>query len=113
MAKTVIVGCKLPHGITLERPTNPAQKITLNGRNKSIIIGADHCTTEVDADFWAEWEMMNPEFPALKSKSIFVAKTSSDATAMAKEFKAEKTGFEAMATDGKDPRAVGVKTAEV
>ena len=113
MAKLVLIGCKLPHGITLERPTNPLQTVTLNGKNKIKIIGADYATTEVDGDFWAEWEMLNPEFPAAKSGAIFVAKNSVEMAAMAKDFKDRVTGFEAMATDGKDARALGIKTAEM
>jgi len=111
MAKIVIVGCRLPHGITLEHPMNPTVKVELTGKNKALIIGSDHATTEVDADFWAQWEGVNKEFPALKSGAIFVAKNASDATAIAKENKDRVTGFEPMRTDGKDERASGVKSA--
>lgn len=111
MAKIVIVGCKLPHGITLEHPMNPTVKVELIGKNKAVIIGSDYATTEVDGDFWAQWEGVNKEFPALKSGAIFVAKNINDATAIAKENKDRKSGFEAMRTDGKDDRAAGVKSA--
>lgn len=111
MSKTVVVACKLPHGIVLEHPMNPANTVTLNGRNKSPIIGATYATTAVDADFWEQWLAVNKEFGAIKSGAIFVAKSDADASAMAAEFKDRRTGFEAMQTDGKDPRATGVKTA--
>lgn len=110
MAKVIIVGCKLPHGITLEHPMNAAQKVELKGLNKALIIGSDHATTEVDGEFWEQWEAANKEFKPLKAGSIFVAKNASEAEAIAKDYKDRKTGFEPMRTDGKDERASGVKT---
>ena len=111
-AKIVVVGCKLPHGITIEHPMDPSKTVELNGKNKALIIGAEYGTTEVDWDFWEQWAAVNNEFPAVKSGAIFVAKTLTDAAAIAAEFKDRKTGFEAMRTDGKDDRAAGVKTAK-
>lgn len=111
MAKLIIVGCKLPHGIILEHPMDALQKIELKGINSTQIIGANYATTEVDADFWAQWEAVNKEFPAIKAGSIFVAKNATEAAAIADDFKGRKTGFEPMRTDGKDERAAGVKTA--
>ena len=111
MAKTIVIGCRLPHGIILESPMDPKKTISLAGKNKAVIIGAQHATTEIDESFWQEWEAVNREFPALKSGAIFVAKNGSDAKAIAKEFADRPTGFEAMRTDGKDTRATGVKTA--
>jgi hypothetical protein len=111
MAKYIVVGCKLPHGIIIERPMNTSQKVELKGVNSAQIIGAGYATTEVDADFWAEWEIVNKDFPAFKSGAIFVAKSVSEAAAVAEDFKDRKTGFEAMQTDGKDERAAGVVPA--
>lgn len=108
MAK-VIVGCKLPHGIVLENPLDPAQKVTLNGLNKIEIIGATHATTEVDAEFWDLWEKSNPDFAALKSGAIFVAKTAAEAKSIAKEYAKEKTGFDKLIPDAKEN---GVKTED-
>lgn len=110
MAKTVTVGCKLPHGIILENPLNVDQKVTLKGLNSSPIIGATHGATEVDAEFWATWEGVNKDFPALKSGAIFMAKNSVEVAAVATEFAERETGFEPMRKDGKDKRAAGVKT---
>jgi len=94
--KTVIVGCKLPHGIVLENPLDPSVKRLIKGKNSSLIVGAPHCTTEVDADFWAAWLGANADFPAVKSGAIFEAKSEADAAAIVKETLAEKTGFEPM-----------------
>lgn len=107
MAKIVIVGCKLPHGVILEHPMDPEKRVELKGKNKALIIGSDHATTEVDADFWEQWSAVNKEFPAVKSGAIFVAKNAADVAAMAAEFKGRKTGFEAM-----DPTSHGVKPAD-
>lgn len=112
MAKSVIVCCKLPNGIILEHPLDPAKTVELNGKNKSQIIGAEYSTTEVDENFWVPWFEVNQEFPAIKSGAIFVAKSAPDAAAIAKEFADRKTGLEPMRTDGKDDRAKGVKTAD-
>lgn len=107
MAKIVVVGCKLPHGITIEHPMDPAKTVELKGKNKSLIVGAEYATTEVDADFFEQWAAVNKEFPAVKSGAIFVAKNAADVAAMAAEFKDRKTGFEAM-----DPKSHGVKPAD-
>lgn len=112
-AKTVIVGCKLPHGITLEHPMNPQVTIGLAGINKAVIIGAGYATTEVDGDFWEQWLAVNKEFPAVKSGAIFVAKSAADVVAIARETAEVETGFEPMRTDGKDKRASGTKKASV
>lgn len=111
MAKTVIIGCRLPHGIVLDHPLDPANTVELAGLNKIRIIGAEHMTTEVDADFWEQWKTVHKDFPALKSGAIFEAKTAADADAKAKELTAKKggsaTGFEPA-----KPDADGVKTVD-
>ena len=108
MAKTtVIVGCRLPHGIVLDHPLDPSKKIELAGLNKALIIGADHATTEVDGEFWEQWKTVHKDFPALKSGAIFEAKDAASAKAKAKELKDEKTGFEPMPQE-----AQGVKPAD-
>lgn len=108
MAK-VIIGCKLPHGLVLENPLNPNEKVTLNGANKALVIGSKHATTEVDADFWKLWKSTNPKFPALANGAIFEAKDAASAKALAKETEKEKTGFEKL--DPKD-KTSGVKPAD-
>lgn len=111
MAKTVVIGCKLPHGLIIELPTDTTKKVTLNGRNKAVIVGAEYATTEVDSDFWDTWLALNAEFPAVKSGTIFVAKNATDAAAIATETAERETGFEPLRQDGKDKRARGVKVA--
>ena len=112
MAKNIIIGCSLPHGIILNHPMDPSKTVTISGKNKATIIGATHATTDVDGDFWADWYAVNKEFPPVASGAIFVAKNQADAQSIAVEFKDRKTGFEPMRTDGKDERASGVKSAD-
>lgn len=112
MARNVTVGSRLPHGLIIELPSDPTKTVELNGKNKSLIIGADYGTTEVDADFWEQWFSANKEYPAIKSGAIFVAKSAADAVSVAAELREQETGFEPMRTDGKDKRASGVKKAD-
>lgn len=95
MAK-VIIGCKLPNGLVLEHPVDPSKKVALNGKNKALIIGADHATTEVDGEFWETWKMAHGTFKPLVSGAIFEARTVADVTAKARELEKEKTGMEPM-----------------
>lgn len=106
----VLVGCKLPNGIVLEHPEKPEVKVTILGLNKRTIIGSDYMSTDVDGEFWDAWIKSNAKFPAVKSGAIFVAKDLRSLEAAGKEAKKRRTGLEPMQTDGKDPRAGGVKT---
>ena len=109
--KTIVIGCKLPNGIIIEHPLNPADTVELNGKNKALILGSEYGTTEVDADFWEQWHAVNSDVGPVANNAIFVAKNTSELVAVAKELKEELTGIEPMRTDGKDTRAGKVKTA--
>lgn len=106
MAKTII-GCRLPHGIVLEHPANPAKTVEIDGLNKAVIIGAEYTTTAVEDSFWDEWKAANGSFPALLNGAIFEAKSQNDASAVFREVKEMATGFEPMS-----PTDAGVKPAE-
>jgi len=106
-AKTVLIGCKLPHGLILDHPLDVSKKVELAGLNKAIIIGADCATTPVDGEFWETWKTVHKDHPAIKSGAIFEARTTEEVEAKAKELKEEKTGFEAMPQE-----AMGVKVAD-
>ncbi len=108
MAGKVTVGCKLPNGIILEHPLDPAIRVELAGLNKVTIIGAGYASTDVDAEFWEIWRKSNDQFPAVVSGAIFAAKTSNDVKAIAKEYADRTTGMEPMKKKG-DKRAAGVK----
>lgn len=105
--ETVLIGCRLPHGLTLTirepitkegQPGAVISKVTIKGVNSSKIIGATHVTTPVDAEFWASWKKTFPKFKALKNGAIFEAKTVDQADYKAKELEKSKvkTGFEKM-----------------
>lgn len=94
--KKILIGCRLPHGLVLE---HKGVSVTLKGKNSRVVAGLyvleqDFATTEVDAEFWEAWSKEHSTFPAVTSNSIFVAKDSSSAEAVAKELRAESTGFE-------------------
>ena len=100
MSKTVLIGCRLPNGLILELPNDPSKTVELNGLNKAVIIGADHATTEVDAEFWEAWKAKNSDYAPLLNAAIFEAKDAASAKSKAKEVEKVKTGFEPMPQDG-------------
>ena len=104
---SVTIGCKLPHGIVLDHPLDPSKKVELRGKNRSLIIGAEYGTTEVDGEFWETWSTVHKDFPAVRSGAIFEARNATELVAVAKELEGEKTGFEAMPQE-----AQGVKPAD-
>lgn len=110
--KTVIIGCRLPHGIVLENPMKPDHTVRLKGlkdspiRDGNGLVVADHVTTEVDGDFWEVWKTVHKDFAPLRAGAIFEARDIASAASIAKERKKEKTGFEPV-----DPKAHGVKPA--
>lgn len=103
MAQTVTVGCKLPHGIIIRVDKT---EVTLNGANKSNVIGG-HGLTSVDKAFWDAWVKDNSSFVPYARGMIFAKDNEREANAVARERKDEKTGFE-----GLDPAANGVVKAE-
>ena len=64
----ITIGSRLPYGLIIEVAD---KKVTLQGLNKSLIIGATHMTNEVDEGFWNAWKEANAEFPAFVNGSIF------------------------------------------
>ena len=103
MAKeTVLVGCRLPNGITLTHPQNKEVKVTLKGQygEKSesglFIPPAPYGMTTVDAGFWNAWKEAYQGYPLLKTRAIFEAKSEAEFKAMARELEMEKTGMEAV-----------------
>jgi hypothetical protein len=104
---SMFVGCKLPHGLILDDPFNPAVKIVLNGRNKARIIGGQYGVTQVDDEAFNAWLSMNPGYQPVVSGAIFHAKNENDLVAKARELERVETGFEPMPID-----ALGVKPAD-
>lgn len=109
MAEILAVGCRLPHGLHLDIGTGPARKrVTLNGLNKTRIIGG--CgVTPVAKDHWEAWKAIYPDHPALKSGAIFVTKSQADAEAEGNVRKSQKTGFEGVKAEEVDRRLAELK----
>lgn len=102
MAKTIIIGCKLPHGITLKGMSG--QDVHLNGMNTSLIPGG-FGVTNVDADEAAYLNAAYADFAPFKSNAIFTPGTGkiSDVAAMGRELSDERTGFEGINPDKPAP----------
>lgn len=96
---TIVIGCKLPNGLTLVHPKLKHARVTLAGLNSSKIIGATHVTTEVDQEFWAAFKEAHKDYTPLTSGAIFEARNVTEAQAIAKERKAQKTGLEPVPQD--------------
>ena len=106
----VVVGCKLPHGITIQlhegshgedgKPVMVATgaAITLKGRNASNVIGG-HGLTDVPADFWEAWTRQNATFAPLKAGLIFAEPRRDRAMDRAVDQESARTGSEAIDPD--------------
>jgi hypothetical protein len=88
------IGCRLPHGLHLDVGTGKARvRVTLNGMNKTRIIGG--CgVTPVPKDHWDAWRKIYPDHPAVESGAIFVTKSQAEAEAEGEIRRNQKTGFE-------------------
>lgn len=95
--ETVLVGCRLPHGIRLHHPLDPSVTVLIRGLNQSEIIGAQHVTTRVNAEFWDAWKATHEgKFAPLVSGGIFEAGDEREVKAIMRDLEKVKTGFEAM-----------------
>lgn len=109
---TVLIGCRLPHGLTLTHP-NPEieDKVTLAGtwsnplRKPDGSPAVDHVVTPVDAEFWEVWKKAYATYVPLRNGSIFEARSEQDAAAKMKDLRKVKTGFEPI-----HPESMGIKT---
>ncbi len=96
---TVVVGCKLPHGLHLDLN---GKRVTLAGLNSTEIIGGHGITHGVDKDFFDNWMVLNASHPAVKNEFIFAHEQAASVAAKANDHKKELTGFE-----GIDPNKPG------
>lgn len=100
MSKTVLIGCRLPSGITLDGSLG--QRIDINGLNTSMIQGGVGLTHVPDTE-WLYLKESYKEHSAFKSQAVFAYKSSSnvaDVMGMAADLAEVKTGLE-----GIDPSA--------
>lgn len=112
----VLIGCRLPHGLTISHP-NPDfnAKATIAGIHSSKLVkrdgtpAAEYVTTPVDQELWDAFKTAYKDYRPLKTGAIFEAKSEQEARAKAAEMKKEKTGLEPL--DPSDPKH-GVKKAD-
>lgn len=92
---TIVIGCKLPHGIELSG--SQGQKIKLNGVNTSLVAGG-FGITHVDKAEAAYLFSVYEDFGPFKSNAIFTNEDAKVANLadLANDLKNEPTGFEAM-----------------
>lgn len=107
MSETVIVGCKLPHGlkITLEGKT-----VVLNGTKSSVIAGGYGLTHDVDKDFFDKFLSTYKDVPYVKNKMVFAQGKQASAESQAAELQNEVSGFEGINPDKPAPGIERVET---
>lgn len=89
--KTVVIGCKIPNGITIR---GAGKQFTLNGANQSNVIGGYGITEDVPAEVWEDYAKAHAKSPAIVNELIFAQKDTRSARDAAKERKDQKTGLE-------------------
>jgi len=102
MSSTIIVGCRLPFGIRIRLHE---KEVTLNGANKSIVIGGDCGYTEIEKEFWDTWIIRHSTNQIITSGAVFASEKPKDVKVIAKEHRGRKTGFEPLPQDETDAAA--------
>ena len=128
---TVIVGCKLPSGLTLEivepgkddagkigtMPRPAGKRIHLNGANslrrEASALGVPMLAeypfgiTRVDEDFWKQWLARHQDFDFVKNGMIFAVQDEKAAKSEARDrFHDVKTGLEPKKPADADPASL-------
>lgn len=91
MAATVVVGCKLPHGLIIQ---HAGRKVVLAGSNAEGAIGGYGLTRGVDKEFFEGWLKDHASFEPVAKDLVFAVGQESAARGTASERKGEKNGFE-------------------
>lgn len=104
-AATVVIGCKLPHGLIIEvgidkngNKSERYQSIKLNGPNRdgNRIIGNAYGFTHVDKALWELWVKTHADLPYVKKELVFVQADLSRAEAASIERGNERHGLESL-----------------
>ncbi|HDL8567144.1 TPA: hypothetical protein ACMY33_001248 [Yersinia enterocolitica] len=106
MAETVIVGCKLPHGLNINID---GKSVVLNGSNSCSIAGGYGLTEGVDKDLFDRFLSVYADAPYVKNQLVFAQGKHSSATAQANEQKDIQTGLEGLNPDKPAPGIEPVK----
>lgn len=106
MADTVIVGCKLPHGL---ETVMGGKTVVLNGNNSTDLAGGYGLTRDVDKAAFEQWLVDFADFEPVKRGLIFANTSERSVKAEATEKADEKTGLEGLNPDAPAP---GIKPAD-
>lgn len=101
MAATVVVGCKLPHGLAIRLA---GRQVLLAGSNSEGAIGGYGLTRGVDKAQFEDWLKEHETFEPVARDLIFAVGQESAARATASERKGEKNGFEPLDPTRPDAR---------
>jgi hypothetical protein len=119
--ETVIVGCKLPHGLKLELGYDPVTGIRGEDYQFVVVKGANQfkkpgepatgegvgLTTGVDKAFWDEWLKRNKTLQYVREGLLFAQPEMKSAESAKREVEKERTGMEPL--EQNDGRAKDVR----
>jgi hypothetical protein len=136
ISNSVIVGCKLPHGLVAEimpppreapdgqvrSPAPAGQKIIFKGANSAASTAAlggsmirvnprvlNYGRTAVPREFWERWSKQDVAKSFIDKGFIFAEVKEADFKAQAKEQLPEKTGLEGLSPEGNDERMKAIR----
>lgn len=91
----ILIGCKLPHGVTLKG--SKGQDIVINGMNTTRIVGG-FGISYVDESEWAYVTMTYSDFDPILTGAIFTNSTAkvAEIAALGDELADQRTGFEGL-----------------
>lgn len=114
-ANTIVVGCKLPHGLQLEVGSvgEPEYRtFTLNGplKKKGLVDGTGYALTTIPKDFWDSWLAYSPRdrqgkviakepnrlLPCIRNRLVYAHQEREHVEAFAVEHNSQRTGLEAL-----------------
>ncbi|AOA58324.1 hypothetical protein [Acinetobacter larvae] len=104
--ETVTVGCKLANGFIMQVDNTT---LTINGFNKSTVIGSHGITEKVPKDFWEAWLAENKDRKLCTGGFVFAHESAKSTAAEAKEKSDNNSGTEPL--DPKD-KSTGVEEVD-
>lgn len=103
---TVVVGCKLPHGLHLDSHDaqgNLLQRFTLNGYNSAprgqngeVLVGAYGITRGVPKDVFEAWLKLHKDAAYVKNELVFAHGDTESVQDHGDDLKTHKSGFEGL-----------------
>lgn len=96
---TVVVGCKLPHGLMLTlhgKPGEMPRTYRVKGSNSQAIVGGYGITRGVPRDFWEAWKEHHKHLDFVKNGLIFAHDKEASTIDHAKDGAGVKNGLEAI-----------------